>query len=137
MNVLREIALERLRQQEAEGFTSDHDNEEHAAADLAMAGASYAISAASQLCFYAADAIQEDAQTALDLQDAAAYVEEGGQLRELSENMWPWEDMYKPKDVRRDLIRAAALIVAQIEQIDAITAQLREYPVDPRSEQED
>lgn len=125
MNVLREIAMERLRQQEAEGFTEDHDNEEHAAADLALAAASYAVSAASQLCFYAADAIREAGQTALDLQDAAAYTEEGGVLRGLSENMWPWDDMYKPKDVRRDLIRAAALIVAQIEQIDAVTEELR------------
>lgn len=32
---------------------------------------------------------------------------------------WPWTaDWWKPKDRRRDLIRAAALLVAEIERID-------------------
>jgi hypothetical protein len=32
---------------------------------------------------------------------------------------WPWDaKWWKPKDPRRDLIRAAALIVAEIERID-------------------
>ena len=32
---------------------------------------------------------------------------------------WPWKrQWWKPKDERRDLVRAAALLVARIEQID-------------------
>ena len=37
-------------------------------------------------------------------------------------NLWPWGDGFKPKDRRRDLIRAAALIVAEIERLDRIAA---------------
>lgn len=36
-----------------------------------------------------------------------------------SEAVWPWDSAYwKPKDQRRNLIRAAALIVAAIERLD-------------------
>jgi hypothetical protein len=36
---------------------------------------------------------------------------------------WPWADKdWKPKDRRRDLIRAAALIVAEIERLDRATS---------------
>ena len=32
---------------------------------------------------------------------------------------WPWSlDWWKPKDPRRDLVRAGALIVAEIERLD-------------------
>lgn len=32
---------------------------------------------------------------------------------------WPWGDAHwKPKDVRRDLVRAAALLIAEIERLD-------------------
>lgn len=32
---------------------------------------------------------------------------------------WPWADeWWKPKDYRRDLVRAAALLLAEIERID-------------------
>lgn len=33
--------------------------------------------------------------------------------------LWPWHpDEFKPKDPRRDLIRAAALLIAEIERLD-------------------
>lgn len=39
------------------------------------------------------------------------------------EGVWPWaRSWWKPKDRRRDLIRAAALIVAEIERLDRLTA---------------
>lgn len=35
---------------------------------------------------------------------------------------WPWEKSYwKPKDPRRDLVRAAALLIAEIEKLDRKT----------------
>lgn len=37
---------------------------------------------------------------------------------------WPWRDSdWKPKDRRRDLIRAAALIVAEVERLDRAQAE--------------
>jgi hypothetical protein len=37
---------------------------------------------------------------------------------------WPWpRQAWKPKDERRDLVRAAALLIARIEQIDRKGAQ--------------
>lgn len=38
--------------------------------------------------------------------------------------MWPWSrDWWKPKDRRRNLVRAAALILAEIERIDRVAAK--------------
>ncbi|WP_228273087.1 hypothetical protein [Acinetobacter radioresistens] len=37
-------------------------------------------------------------------------------------DLWPWDlDFWKPKNPRRDLVRAAALIIAEIERIDRST----------------
>ena len=37
-------------------------------------------------------------------------------------DLWPWDlDFWKPKSPRRDLVRAAALIIAEIERIDRST----------------
>jgi hypothetical protein len=35
-----------------------------------------------------------------------------------AEEFWPFDDGFKPKDHRRNLIRAAALLVAEIERLD-------------------
>jgi hypothetical protein len=40
-------------------------------------------------------------------------------LYDQREQLWPWaQRWFKPKDRRRDLVRAAALLVAEIERID-------------------
>lgn len=37
-------------------------------------------------------------------------------------DLWPWDlDFWKPKNPRRDLVRAAALLIAEIEKIDRST----------------
>ena len=37
-------------------------------------------------------------------------------------DLWPWDlDFWKPKNPRRDLVRAAALLIAEIERIDRTT----------------
>lgn len=37
---------------------------------------------------------------------------------------WPWElDWYKPKDRRRNLVRAAALLIAEIDRLDRAGAR--------------
>lgn len=41
--------------------------------------------------------------------------------------LWPWPARWwKPKDPRRDLVRAGALILAEIERIDRATAEEKE-----------
>jgi hypothetical protein len=44
-----------------------------------------------------------------------ALAEPGGS----APDSWPWDEMHwKPKDTRRNLVRAAALLVAEIERMD-------------------
>ncbi|WCA57802.1 hypothetical protein G6M16_008860 [Agrobacterium tumefaciens] len=39
----------------------------------------------------------------------------------LAASYWPWDiKWWKPKDRRRDLIRAAALLIAEIERLDRL-----------------
>lgn len=96
MSVIDEIAAERARQISVEGWTPEHDNE-HADCSLALAAMGYVQAASSA-------------------------------QREISSSLpppryWPWDaSWWKPKGPRRDLIRAAALIVAEIERIDRAAA---------------
>ena len=90
MPVIDEIAAERRRQMEGEGWAPEHD----------------------------------DLLTKCELAYAAACYAMGRTLVQ-QVNLWPWHNWWKPKDRRHDLIRAAALIVAEIERLDraALTAQ--------------
>lgn len=89
--VIDEIKAERVRQQSAEGWTEEHDDE-HGDGSLATAAQSYIASAVAWM---------------------ANRVPTGALWS------WPWEARwFKPKDARRDLIRASALIVAEIERLD-------------------
>lgn len=89
-----DIAAERRRQIEKEGWTPEHDDT-HTEGQMARAAGCYAWMSA-----------QSDS------------------LREVFTNpppTWPepWSaDWWKPKDRRRDLVRAGALIVAEIERLD-------------------
>lgn len=99
--VIAEIAAERQRQMSVEGWTPEHDDE-HPRGTLATAAACYALNAAGELW-------------ALRKGDIPRY--------------WPWHaEWWKPKDKRRDLIRAAALIVAEIERLDRARAILEAKP---------
>lgn len=90
--VVGEIAAERCRQVEAEGWTPDHDDQ-HTDGAIARAAAAYAIHSTDY------PTIRGERSRALD--------------------WWPWDlHWWKPKDRRRDLIRAAALTVAEIERLD-------------------
>lgn len=96
MSVIDEIAAERARQIEVEGWTPEHDDS-HISGSLAGAAACYAIS----------DRVQR-------IQAARP-----GPGTTFFDRLWPWDlNWWKPKDRRRDLIRAGALIVAEIERID-------------------
>lgn len=95
--IIDEIAAERRRQMTGEGWTPDHDDK-HTDGSLAKAAACYALGDATP----------------------HGYVETprgtfAGRLF-----LWPWgRDSWKAKSTRRNLIRAAALIVAEIERLDS------------------
>lgn len=90
-----DVLAERRRQIKVEGWTAKHDDEANDPDALALAGAAYAI--------------PEDRRS----------VEPDGWSSTLREFLWPWvEKWWKPKNRRRDLVRAAALIIAEIDRLD-------------------
>lgn len=110
MSVIDEIAAERKRQIEAEGWTSEHDDQEHEGGALAIAAACYAETAGD--CGHYAPSRYQSEPVPID---------------------WPWHSKWwKPKNPRRDLIRAGALIVAEIERLDRMP--LNEIPAEGMSE---
>lgn len=55
---------------------------------------------------------------------AACYANNAGLGRVLPPRSWPWDaSWWKPKDRRRDLVRAAALLLAEIERLDRLEAR--------------
>jgi len=91
MSAIDDIAAERRRQIEVKGWTPDHDDT-HDGDELAWAAVAYA----------APDGLRRFC-------DANDVI------------IWPWEPAWwKPKDRRRDLVRAGALILAEIERLDRV-----------------
>lgn len=93
----RDVIAERFRQVSREGWTAAHDDG-HSHGELAKAAASYAYNAA-----------------------------EGDLGRRWNAGqppvVWPWDrESWKPTDRRRDLVKAAALILAEIERLDRLAA---------------
>lgn len=90
----RDVIAERTRQIAQEGWSSEHDDD-HADGELALAAAAYAENTASGY---------DDAGTPLDEEPPIT---------------WPWaEKWWKPSSRRRDLVKAAALLLAEIERLD-------------------
>lgn len=89
----RDVLAERQRQVEEEGWTPEHDDE-HDEGELGMAAACYAMEGASNLTLSG---------------------DEGE-----PPSIWPWdEEWWKPSpEPRRNLVKAAALILAEIERLD-------------------
>ncbi|HBO5047556.1 hypothetical protein [Pseudomonas aeruginosa] len=89
-----DVQAERRRQIEAEGWTPEHDDE-HADGQMAQAAGCYALHAGG---------IGTDWPDGL--QNGAAL-------------FWPWyKDSWKPTTPRRDLVKACALALAEIERLD-------------------
>lgn len=106
--VIGEIRAERNRQQNDEGWTPEHDDA-HVNGEMASAAACYAIAG----------------NTGLGPADIRLNCHEA---------LWPWEDhWWKPRAKRRNLIRAAALIVAEIERLDRANIEKlsKALPKDP------
>lgn len=102
MTALDDIAAERQRQVEKEGWTLAHDDE-HSSGEMAAAAAIYAMDEVSRKTIVSAIAPHWRSETILA-------------------RLWPWSwDWWKPRDRRQDLVRAGALIVAEIERIDRLS----------------
>ncbi|MFA5824777.1 MAG: hypothetical protein WC825_02260 [Gallionellaceae bacterium] len=93
---IEDVLAERQRQIQQEGWSATHDDE-HDSGDLCCAGSAYALNAGCQINPYMQQSLEHPPA------------------------MWPaaWDrSWWKPKDPRRDLVRAAALIIAEIERMD-------------------
>ncbi|WP_321810122.1 hypothetical protein [Burkholderia sp. BCC1985] len=93
----RDVLAERRRQVEAEGWTPEHDDE-HDAGEMAAAASAYALAASDEIY---------------------PLSQGDGKYRLKSPNMWMWESKWwKPTTPRRNLVKAGALILAEIERLD-------------------
>ncbi len=85
----QDILAERQRQISAEGWAPEHDDE-HSGGEMAVAAASYAMPIAANT----------------DYNDHPPFY-------------WPWDlAWWKPGSYRRNLVKAGALILAEIERLD-------------------
>lgn len=99
-SAIHDIIVERQRQQSVEGWTLEHDDE-HTGGEMARAALAY-------------------------LQLAALWTNPDLKFYPLIVNpsVWPWSpDWWKPTNPRRDLVKAGALIAAEIERIDRAAHQ--------------
>lgn len=93
-----DVLAERQRQISEEGWTAEHDDA-HANGEMADAAA-----------FYAATTV--------------IFREVRSSSQRLMTHVWPWDAAWwKPKDRRCDLVRAGALILAEIERLDRKAAK--------------
>jgi hypothetical protein len=112
-DALHSVIAERRRQIMVEGWAPAHDDE-HKRGEMALAAACYA------------------AHTATWSYIRHGFRAEGGLYRvyqtaqEFVGRMWPWaREWWKPKDERSNLVRAAALLIAEIERLDRAAGKAR------------
>ncbi|MEW8120046.1 MAG: hypothetical protein AB2792_23035 [Candidatus Thiodiazotropha sp.] len=106
---IEDIVAERKRQIEKEGWTLGHDDE-HQDDSLVRAAVCYALPD-SELKYERRKDTKEDERTVGITRIVERFVP----------SLWPstWACWcWKPKDRRRDLVRATALLLAEIERID-------------------
>ena len=95
-----DVIAERVRQTSVEGWTPEHDDQ-HADGSLAWAAVSYAMPEPHRF--------------------GGCYWRMGREYGPIPPVSWPdsWHvRWWKPKDRRRDLVRAAALLIAELERLD-------------------
>ena len=89
-----DVLAERERQKTVEGWTAEHDDK-HNTGDLAKAAACYAV--------------------------AASWPDSNRLSKGALPLGWPWDaEGFKSTTRRRDLVKAGALILAEIERIDRL-----------------
>lgn len=100
-----DVIAERRRQIESEGWTAEHDDQ-HQHGELAHAAASYA---------YAAG-LSDSRRASISGNFSIAN-------NSVARELWPFEtSWWKPTDRRRDLVKAGAFIVAEIDRLDRLAA---------------
>lgn len=97
---IADIAAERQRQVDAEGWTAEHDDA-HSKGEMALAAAAYSIG----------------------VPNLSGSVQFGKRFLPWRKVLWPWAlTWWKPTDRRRNLVKAAALIVAEIDRLDRLAS---------------
>lgn len=100
---IADVVAERQRQIETEGWTEAHDDA-HTKGEISRAAGSYATNAGAALFFNGGDT---------SVCDTPPYG-------------WPWAtEWWKPTNSRRDLVKAGALILAEIERLDRMTPNIQ------------
>ncbi|TIM14496.1 MAG: hypothetical protein E5Y67_12520 [Mesorhizobium sp.] len=132
MNAIADIAAERQRQIESEGWTPEHDDK-HEKGELAGAAACYALHDVNYVApshypprrVYAAVSEARDAVSKTEMATTREAIRLAiGEPK--APTRWPWDaSWWKPTARRRDLVKAGALIAAEIERIDRLAARLR------------
>src|SRR5260370_1146778 len=108
--VMAEIAAERARQISKEGWMPEHDDG-HDAGELALAAACYA----TPILLYK----RENYANQITFNDPWPW-SEGDDRRPGEGNVVASNGSLTPKKRRRQLVKAAALIVAEIERLDRV-----------------
>lgn len=93
-----DVLAERQRQKDAEGYSTEHDDR-HNGCEMAAAAAIYAV---------------------CDTPEQMWKVKYDGAT------LWPGRWVFKPKSYRENLVRAAALLIAEIERIDRLNSRQSE-----------
>lgn len=104
----RDVLAERQRQITAEGWTPEHDDD-HDEGEMAYAAAGYAA------------AVSDHLQAVKNEFDAPGEPTIADEVTQPPLNPWPhgWE--FKPAQARRMLVKAGALILAEIERLDRLS----------------
>jgi hypothetical protein len=98
-----DVLDERLRQRDVEGWTPEHDDATYETGEMAHAASSLAYQASRP----------DDAEPACPTGSPPAD--------------WPWDaTWWKRKGRRNDLVRAAALLLAEIERLDRAEAKAKQ-----------
>lgn len=111
-NAAKDVLAERQRQISAEGWTPEHDDE-HIGGEMALAASCYAAHTGADTMLHAKTLSVE-------------WHHKLSSAQEFVGRHWPWaRTWWKPKDRRSNLVRAAALLIAEIERIDRAKSRVR------------
>lgn len=113
-SVMLDITRERERQIAEEGWSPHHDDT-HKSGEMARAAACYALQSTLGDPMRSFEAYIDGGTTTFKRK----YFKVG--TINISYLLWPWQgSWWKPTTARRDLVKAAALIVAEIERLDRL-----------------
>lgn len=116
---IRDVIAERARQIQDEGWTTEHDDR-HVDDSLAIAAACYARPFDKQ----GTEVRTEPVDVSGGRGDCPVWRQKSYTVPKVWPKSWA-PSWWKPKTRRRDLVRAAAMIIAEIERIDRAATKVR------------